>query len=276
MGRGTSRRNHHRGRSGLELAPHLPVIIRWTLCTGTEKNTLGSSMHDNLRCKLEEDKLEQAQCEPEGCPVMSVLHNFQRIPIEVNITIKVHIMECLHWDLIGSAVFELVGLVLEGKVMFDGAAWNGGLFILAGTEGRGEVPETDQNRDCREETEEDAGLQSAADFPGQIPWDECNEGDEEDVGEALVAGTISRQRSILDCRVLCANISICSIELYGGTDALADRCGCLFTYRRRSNTTGLEFLEGRGGSFGGLNELELALRAIDALGLGRHDCCLPN
>jgi hypothetical protein len=185
-------------------------------------------------------------------------------------------MECLHWDLIGSAVFELVGLVLEGKVMFDGAAWNGGLFILAGTEGRGEVPETDQNRHCREETEEDAGLQSAADFPGQIPWDECNEGDEEDVGETLVAGTISRQRSILDCRVLCANISICSIEVCDGTDALADRCGCLFTYRRRSNTTGLEFLEGRGGSFGGLNELELALRAIDALGLGRHDCCLPN
>jgi hypothetical protein len=50
----------------------------------------------------------------------------------------------------------------------------------------------------------------------------------------------------------------------------------MITYRSGSHTTLLEFLEGRGGSFGGLDEFELALRAIDTLGLGRHDCCLPN
>jgi hypothetical protein len=104
-------------------------------------------MHDDLGSKLEEDEFKQAQGESEGCPVMSVLHDFQRISIEVNLTIKVHVVECFHWNLAGSSVLELVGIILEGQVMFDGATWNRGLFILARTEGRGEVPEPNQDWD---------------------------------------------------------------------------------------------------------------------------------
>ena len=50
--------------------------------------------------------------------------------------------------------------------------------------------------------------------------------------------------------------------------------GCLeggSTYRGGSDTTVLEFFGWRG-SFWSFNELEFALRAIDALGFGRHDC----
>jgi hypothetical protein len=122
-------------------------------------------VHNDLGCKLEEDKFEQAQGESEGRPVVSVLHHLQRVSVEVNIAIKVHIVECLHWDLVGSSILELVGFILEGEVVFDWTTWNCGLFILAGTERRGEVPEADQDRDCREETEEDTRLQSAANFP---------------------------------------------------------------------------------------------------------------
>jgi hypothetical protein len=92
-------------------------------------------VHDNLGCELEQDKLEQAQGKSEGCPVVSVLHDFQRIPVEVNLAIKEHIMEGLHRNLIGTSVLELVGLILEGKVVLDRAAWNSGLFILTRTEG---------------------------------------------------------------------------------------------------------------------------------------------
>lgn len=148
-------------------------------------------MHDNLRRKLEEDKLEQAQCEPERCPVMSVFHYFQAIPIKVNLAIKVHVVKCLHWNLIASSVLELVGLVLEGKIVFDRAAWNSGLFILARTERRGKVPEADQDGNCGKDTKEYAGLQPSTDFPRKICWDECNKGDEEDVGEAFVARAVS-------------------------------------------------------------------------------------
>ena len=72
----------------------------------------------------------------------------------------------------------------------------------------------------------------------------------------------------------CAEISACSqLTSAGGQIAC---CGWLTTYRSSSHTTLFKFLEGRSGSFGGLDELELALRAIDALGLGRHDCGPPN
>lgn len=122
-------------------------------------------MHDNLRHKLEEEKLEQAHCEPEACPVMSIFHNLQTVPVEVNIAIKVHVMERLHWDFVPASVLELIGLFLECKVVFDRAAWNSGLFGLARTEGRGKVPKSHQDWDCSEETEKDAGLESSADFP---------------------------------------------------------------------------------------------------------------
>jgi hypothetical protein len=121
---------------------------------------------------------------------MSVFHNLEAVPIEVNVAIKVHVMESLHWNLVASSVLELVGLILEGKVVFDRAAWNSGLFIFARTERRGEVPEANQDGNCGEGTKEDAGLQSSTDFPGKVCWDEYNEGDEEDVGKAFVARAV--------------------------------------------------------------------------------------
>jgi hypothetical protein len=63
-----------------------------------------------------------------------------------------------------------------------------------------------------------------------------------------------------------------SIDVCGGQIASV----WLMAYRSGSHTTLFKFLEGRSGSFGGLDEFELALRAIDALGFGRHGCCPPN
>jgi hypothetical protein len=122
---------------------------------------------------------------------MSVFHNLEAVPIEVNVAIKVHVMESLHWNLIASSVLELVGLIFEGKVVFDRAAWNSGLFILARTERRGKVPEANQDGNCGEGTKEYACLQPSTDLPGKVCWGECNKGEEEDVGEAFVARAIS-------------------------------------------------------------------------------------
>ncbi len=65
---------------------------------------------------------------------MSVFHNLEAVPIEVNVAIKVHVMESLHWNLVASSVLELVGLILEGKIVFDRAGRESGFFILARTE----------------------------------------------------------------------------------------------------------------------------------------------
>jgi len=78
---------------------------------------------------------------------MSVFHYLQRIAIEVNLAIEVHIVEGLHGNLAGASVLELVGFVLEGQVVFDRATRERGLFVLARTERGREVPEADQDRE---------------------------------------------------------------------------------------------------------------------------------
>jgi hypothetical protein len=122
-------------------------------------------MHDELWCEAEEDVFKDANGKSEAGPVVPVLQNLQGIAIELNVAVKVHVLESLHGDLVPAAVPDLIGIALEGKVMFDGAPWELDLVVLARAEGRYSGPECDQNRDGGEETKEDGGLQSAADFP---------------------------------------------------------------------------------------------------------------
>lgn len=159
-------------------------------------------MHNNFRCKDEENVLEQAQGESEASPIMSVFHDLQAVSVEINIPIEVHGVESLHWDLVASMVLGLVGRVLEGKVVLDWATWVPGLLILARAEGRCHIPEADQDRDSGEDTEKDGGLHSTTNLPGHVCWDTSDESEEEEVGEAGVASGICRERGIFDCWVL--------------------------------------------------------------------------
>jgi hypothetical protein len=104
-------------------------------------------MHDNFGSKDEEYIFEQVEGKSEACPVMSVLHNLQAVPIEVNITSKVHGVESFQRDLVRASVLKLIGLMFESKVMLDGATWVFGLFVFAGREGGCDVPEGDQDGD---------------------------------------------------------------------------------------------------------------------------------
>lgn len=113
-----------------------------------------SGVHNNFRRKDEENVLEQAQSKSEASPIVSVLHNLQAISIELNISIKVHAVEGLHWDLVAAVVLGLVGRVLEGKVMLDWATWVSSLLILARAERGSQIPEADQDWYCGEEAKE--------------------------------------------------------------------------------------------------------------------------
>ena len=97
---------------------------------------------------------------------MSVFEDLQSVAIELDISVKIHVVEGLHWDFVSSPVLDPVGLVLEGKVVFDGASRVSGLFVYARSKGRMESPECQQDGDRGEETKEDACLRSAANFPG--------------------------------------------------------------------------------------------------------------
>lgn len=125
-------------------------------------------MHNNFRCELEENELEQADGESEAGPVGTVLEDLEAVAVELDIALEVHVVESLDWDLRPSAVLELIGIVLEGEVVLDRTTRKSDFLILAGTEGRVKVPEGNQERDRGEETEKNRRLQTATDFPGRV------------------------------------------------------------------------------------------------------------
>lgn len=97
-------------------------------------------MHDELGNHAEEEVLDQTNCETEASPVMAVLQDIKAIALELDITIKVHLIEGLHGNLAGATVLGAVGLLLEVKVILDGTARQLGLLRLAGADGRDDEP----------------------------------------------------------------------------------------------------------------------------------------
>ena len=70
-------------------------------------------MHKHFRNHAGEEEAEQAQCEPEASPVMPIFHDLQCVTFEIDSTIEVHLVKCLHWDLALATVFGSVLLAME-------------------------------------------------------------------------------------------------------------------------------------------------------------------
>lgn len=129
-------------------------------------------MHNHLREGLEQEELDQAHGEAEAGPVVAVLEDLQAVAIEVDVAVKVHLLERLHGNLVLAMVLGLVCRLLEGEIMLDRAAGELGLLRLAGREGRDHEPEAAEDGETREEAEEDGKLPPAADLPRQPERDE--------------------------------------------------------------------------------------------------------
>jgi len=97
-------------------------------------------VHNDFWHKAEEYMVEQAKSKSEACPVMSIFHNLQAVPIEIDFSIKIHGIESLHWNLVFPAILSLIGRIFEGKIVFDWATGVSGLFVLARSEHRCESP----------------------------------------------------------------------------------------------------------------------------------------
>lgn len=124
-------------------------------------------MHNDFGDHVADEVLAQSEGEAEACPVVSVLENLETIAVELDVTVKVHLVESLHGDLVLSMVLEAVVLVLEGEVVLNRAARVSGLLVLAGGDGGDGDPEGTEDRDRGEDTEEDGRLGAATDLPGQ-------------------------------------------------------------------------------------------------------------
>lgn len=91
-------------------------------------------MHDDLRNHAEKEELDQTNGEAEAGPVMPVLHDLEAVTVEVDVAVKVHLMEGLHRDLVLAMVLALVLGLLEREVMLNRAPRKLGLLILAGAD----------------------------------------------------------------------------------------------------------------------------------------------
>lgn len=155
-------------------------------------------MHENLGDHAEEEELDETNGETEASPVMSVFHGLKAVTLEVNVAVKVHLMESLHGDLVVTTVLESIGVLLEIKVVLDRASRETSLVILAGADGRDDQPEGAKDGDVDNESNEDGSLDTKAKLPAQVVGNHGQGGDEGIVVEGVGARAIGRERSILD------------------------------------------------------------------------------
>lgn len=155
-------------------------------------------MHNDFGHHLGQEEVEQSEGEAKASPIVTVLHHLQAVTVELDITVKVHLEEGPHGDLVLAAVLHTIRLLLEGKVVLHRTSRVSGLLILAGSKSGGSVPEGGEDWDGGEDGKEYCGLQSSANLPGEVERDKTQQREEEDVGEALGARGISGERRILD------------------------------------------------------------------------------
>lgn len=159
-------------------------------------------MQQQLGNEAEQEMLEETHGELEVGPVVTVLESLQSIALEVNLAVKVLLVEDLHGDLALAAVGGTVMLAVEVQVVLDGKATVLGLLGLAGRDGRGNSPEGHEDGDGSEDGKENGGVEPSTDLAGQVPGHHDEQEDHQAIGEAVAARRVRRDRGILDSRVL--------------------------------------------------------------------------
>lgn len=142
-------------------------------------------MHDDLGNHAEEEVLAKADSEAEACPVVSILQDFEGIPVEVNVAVEVHLVESLNGDLVLAMVLLLICRLLECEIVLNRSTGIFGLLVLSWTESRDSQPEGGEDRDEEHKAEENGGLETTPDPPRQPHRGAKEQGEEEDVGEGI-------------------------------------------------------------------------------------------
>lgn len=164
----------------------------------SDKLTLGTSVEQHLRNETEKEVLEEAGGELEVGPVVAVLKALQSIALEVNLAIEILLVEDNHGNLALSAVSSAVVLAVELQVVLDRKTTVLGLLGLTRRNGRSDSPESHQDRNASEEGEEDSGVETSTNLACQPPRDNHEQSDQQSIGEAVTAGRVGGNRSILN------------------------------------------------------------------------------
>lgn len=88
-------------------------------------------MHDQFRNHASEEEPTQTQRESKASPVMTILQRVKSVSLEVDVSIKVHLMKRFHWDLALAMVLKSILVMFEIQVVLDRPPWIARLLILA-------------------------------------------------------------------------------------------------------------------------------------------------
>lgn len=132
--------------------------------------TLRTSVHDQLRNHAKQEKFDQTNGESEAGPVMTVFHDLEAVALEINISIKVHFMESLHWDLVQTTVLGTISFLFKVEIEFNRTAGKLRLLIATRANRRNDEPPRGQKRKIDEQSEKYESLEPAANLPFQIVW----------------------------------------------------------------------------------------------------------
>jgi hypothetical protein len=159
-------------------------------------------VHDDLRDHTKKKVFKERGGESKVGPVVSVLKNVQSIALEVNLAIKVKLVEGLHGDLVVSLVLGSEISVLELEVVLNAKVRELGLVADTGRIGRSNGPESKKDGEEPKKNKENVGVKATTDLVLAVIRNEEEERQEQGVGEMTGRWTVNNQSTIFDGRVL--------------------------------------------------------------------------
>jgi hypothetical protein len=80
---------------------------------------LRTSVHNHFRHHSSKEEPEEREGKAEAGPIVAVFHNLKTVTVELDVSVKVHLVECLHRNPVPATVFEPVALVLEREIVLN-------------------------------------------------------------------------------------------------------------------------------------------------------------
>lgn len=128
------------------------------------------------------------------------------LTVEVNLVVKVRVVEDLHGDLVFRGVEALELLVLDGDVVLNVLAWEDDLFVATTTNMAHDSPVCNGGRDARDDKEEEVGLDAATVDERKEPLEDVGDTDDEcgevEVAEGAISLCKTKLGGVLDSRLV--------------------------------------------------------------------------
>jgi len=122
---------------------------------------LALGVNDDFRQQVGEDIFEELRSEDHLCPVVSLFHDFEDVTVEVNLFLKVRVVEDLHGNFFLAMIEGLEFWILDGDVLLYFLRGKDDLLILAFSVHGGEGPVCKGDGDAQEDDEKEVGGETA-------------------------------------------------------------------------------------------------------------------